>query len=117
MRQLNGCSTPAPRSSAAKQWFTKLAQTMKNNLQVLSRIQLAVLRHKRAALSLACHALDPGHLLHSSLFSPPDEMQRQLQSRHCLCLLRRNCAIPSTAALRPEEWGKAKPEDCRRAYD
>jgi len=26
MRQLNGCSTPAPRSSAAKQWFEQLAQ-------------------------------------------------------------------------------------------
>jgi len=29
MRQPNGCSTPAPRSSAAKQWFEELAQTMK----------------------------------------------------------------------------------------
>ena len=26
MRQLNGCSTPTPRSSAAKQWFQQLAQ-------------------------------------------------------------------------------------------
>jgi len=26
MRQLNGCSTPAPRSSAAMQWFQQLAQ-------------------------------------------------------------------------------------------
>jgi len=26
MRQPNGCSTPAPRSSAAKQWFVQLAQ-------------------------------------------------------------------------------------------
>jgi len=26
MRQPNGCSTPAPRSSAAKQWFEQLAQ-------------------------------------------------------------------------------------------
>ena len=25
-RQLNGCSTPAPRSRAAKQWFKQLAQ-------------------------------------------------------------------------------------------
>jgi len=27
MRQLNGCSTPAPRSSAAKQWIEELART------------------------------------------------------------------------------------------
>jgi len=26
MRQLNGCSTPAPRSRAAKQWFEQLAK-------------------------------------------------------------------------------------------
>jgi len=30
MRQSNGCSTPAPRSSAAKQWFEQLAQKKKN---------------------------------------------------------------------------------------
>jgi len=29
MRQPNGCSTPAPRSSAAKQWFEQLAQKKK----------------------------------------------------------------------------------------
>ena len=29
MRQVNGCSTPAPRSSAAKQWFEQLAQKTK----------------------------------------------------------------------------------------
>jgi len=26
MRQSNGCSTPAPKSSAAKQWIKELAQ-------------------------------------------------------------------------------------------
>ena len=30
MRQLNGCATPAPISSAAKQWFQQLAQKKKN---------------------------------------------------------------------------------------
>ena len=34
MRQLNGCSTPAPRSSVAKQWFKQLAQ--KNSLHYTS---------------------------------------------------------------------------------
>ena len=29
MRQLNGCSTPAPKSSAAKQWLQELAQKKK----------------------------------------------------------------------------------------
>ena len=32
MRQSNGYSTPAPRSSAAKQWFEQLAQKKKNIL-------------------------------------------------------------------------------------
>jgi len=34
MRQSNGCSTPAPRSSAAKQWLEELAQKMKKNLRL-----------------------------------------------------------------------------------
>jgi len=29
MKQPNGCSTPAPRYSAAKQWFEQLAQKKK----------------------------------------------------------------------------------------
>jgi len=33
MRQLNGCSTPAPRSSGAKQWFQRLAQKKKKKLE------------------------------------------------------------------------------------
>jgi len=39
MRQLNGCSTPAPRSSAAKQWFQQLAPKMKRewNLEIAVR--------------------------------------------------------------------------------
>jgi len=32
MRQLNGCSTPAPKSSATKQWFQQLAQTKEESL-------------------------------------------------------------------------------------
>ena len=31
MRQPNGCSTPAPRSNAAKQWLEELAQKKKTN--------------------------------------------------------------------------------------
>jgi len=34
MRQSNGCPTPAPRSSAAKQWLEELAQKMKKNLRL-----------------------------------------------------------------------------------
>jgi len=34
MRQWNGCSTPAPRSSAAKQWFQQLAQKKKNQAKL-----------------------------------------------------------------------------------
>jgi len=32
MRQLNGCSTPALKSSAAKQWIKELAQTKEEAL-------------------------------------------------------------------------------------
>ena len=34
MRQSNGCSTSAPRSSAAKQWFEQLAQKKKNTVLI-----------------------------------------------------------------------------------
>ena len=40
MRQSNGCSTPAPRSSAAKQWIEELAQKKKNQLLSLHLIPL-----------------------------------------------------------------------------
>jgi len=36
MRQSNGCSTSATRSSAAKQWFEQLAQKKKKTLTVIS---------------------------------------------------------------------------------
>jgi len=38
MRQLNDCSTPAPRSSAAKQWFQQLAQTKEEETATVGRI-------------------------------------------------------------------------------
>ena len=37
IRQLNGCSTPSPRSSAAKQWFQPLAQKKKTNRLLWSK--------------------------------------------------------------------------------
>jgi len=33
MRQPNGCSTPAPKSSAAKQWIKELAQKKEARVQ------------------------------------------------------------------------------------
>jgi len=38
MRQSNSCSTPAPRSSAAKQWFEELAQKKRNLPRCLGSI-------------------------------------------------------------------------------
>jgi len=32
MKQPNGCSTPAPKSSAAKQWIKELAQTKEEEI-------------------------------------------------------------------------------------
>jgi len=36
MRQLNGCSTSAPKSSAAKQWIKELAQTKEEDCMEVS---------------------------------------------------------------------------------
>jgi len=33
MRQPNGCSTPVPKSSAAKQWIKELAQTKEEGIE------------------------------------------------------------------------------------
>ena len=38
MRQANGCSAPAPRSSAAKQWFEQLAQKKKHAVDRFSSV-------------------------------------------------------------------------------
>ena len=53
MRQSNGCSTPAPRSSAAKQWFQQLAQKNKKN----------ALRHVHHMVAAPCKNMDCGALL------------------------------------------------------
>jgi len=34
MRQSNGCSTPSPRSSAAKEWIERTAQTMNKKCNI-----------------------------------------------------------------------------------
>ena len=40
MRQSNGYSTPAPRSSAAKQWLEDLAQKKKNRVHVYILVRI-----------------------------------------------------------------------------
>ena len=46
------------------------------------RHQPAEIRRKGAVLSLACRAMEPGHLLHSALTCPPSRNARRLKSRH-----------------------------------
>ena len=41
MSKPNGCSTPAPRSSAAKQWFEQLSQKKKNNKEAEGEIKVS----------------------------------------------------------------------------
>ena len=59
-----------------------LRPTPTNNLFVLSDITLTELRRKRDSLSMACHAQEPGHLLHNWLTSHPYGGHRQLMPRH-----------------------------------
>ena len=59
-----------------------LRPTPTNNLFVLSGITPTELRQKRATLSLACCAQEPGHLLQDRLTSHPYGGHPQLKSRH-----------------------------------
>jgi len=45
-----------------------------SNYPILAGIQPAELCHKEATLTLACHSMEPRHLLHSALTCP---MRRQ----------------------------------------
>jgi len=59
-----------------------LCPTPADNLSILASIQPAELCHKGATLSLACHAMEPGHLLHSVLICPLSANAWRLKSRH-----------------------------------
>ena len=59
-----------------------LRPTPTDNLFVLLGITPTELRRKRATLSLACRAQEPGHLLHDRLTSHFYGGHRQLKSRH-----------------------------------
>jgi len=67
MRQSNVCSTPGPRSSAAKQWFEELAQKMKKTTCILfythSPYSLLCNEHKL----LSAIKLDRSKTQHSTL--------------------------------------------------
>ena len=58
-----------------------------DNLFVLSGITPTELCRKRATLSLACRAQEPGHLLHDQLTSHPYRGHCQLKSKHLLVLV------------------------------
>jgi len=59
-----------------------LRLTPADNLPILAGIQPAELRRHGATLSLARHAMEPGHLLHSALNRPSNADARRLKSRH-----------------------------------
>ena len=80
-----------------------LRPTPTDNLFVPSGITPTELRRKRATLSLACRAQEPGHLLHDRLTSHPYGELRQLKSRHpfvhaALELLRNASELGTSAA-------------------
>jgi len=58
------------------------APTLADNLLILAGIQPAELRRNGATLSLARRAMEPGHLLHSTLTRPLSAKTRHLKSRH-----------------------------------
>ena len=58
-----------------------LHPTQVDNLPILAGIQPAELCRKGAPLSLACRAMEPGHLLHSALTCPPSGNARHLKYR------------------------------------
>jgi len=53
-----------------------------DNLPTLAGIQPAQLHHSGATLSLGCRAMEPGHLLHSTLTRPSSADAWRLKSRH-----------------------------------
>ena len=61
-----------------------LRPTPADNLPILAGIQPAELRPSGATLSLARCAMEPGHLLHSTLTRPSSADVRRLKSRHPL---------------------------------
>jgi len=56
--------------------------TLAEDLPILAGIQPAELRRKGATLSLACRAMQPGHLLYSTFTCPPGGSAWHLKSRH-----------------------------------
>ena len=59
-----------------------MCPTPADNLPILTAIQPAELRRNRTTLSLAFRAMEPRHLLHSTLTCPLNGNERHLQSRH-----------------------------------
>jgi len=68
LRNVTGCLRPTPA----------------DNLPILAGIQPAELRRIGATLSLARRAMEPGHLLHSTLTCPWSATARRLKSRQPL---------------------------------
>jgi len=82
LRIVNGCLRPTPA----------------DNLPILAGIQPAELRRKGAALSLARHATEPEHLLHSAVTCPPSANTQRLKSRRSICTRR------TTNNIRAAHW-------------
>jgi len=73
---------------------------------------------KEVKVSLACHALELGHLFHFALVSPPDEIEGQLKWRHQFVSAAQK--LPNStdisfaqwlSQMRETEWVNATPEN------
>jgi len=81
-----------------------LCPTPADNLPILLGIKPAEIRRSGATLSLARRAMEPEHLLHSVLTSPPSAYARNLKSRHPFVPIAQQHSSFDNNDMRAAQW-------------
>jgi len=81
-----------------------LRPTPTDNLPILAGIQPTELHRIGATLSLARRAMEPGHLLHSTLTYPSSANAQRLKSRHSFVHATQNLINLSDNNIRAAQW-------------
>jgi len=81
-----------------------LRPTQVDNLPILADIQPAELRRRGATLFFARRAIEPGHLLNSTLTCPLSANARCLKSRHPFVPAAQQLTISSYNNIRAAHW-------------